>query len=60
LNDDFDENEFGDKFIREARISREQQSRLKSIDVQLETMRSSSQATNDQYFDVTTVSIRFS
>ena len=46
LNDDFDENEFGDKFIREAKISREQQTRLKIIDSQLDTMRSTSEATN--------------
>lgn len=36
LNDEFDENEFGDKFIREARITREQENRLKYIDSQLE------------------------
>jgi len=36
LNDEFDENELGDKFIREARISREQEARLKMIESQLE------------------------
>ena len=39
LNDEFDENEFGDKFIREARISREKELRLKFIDQQLEKIR---------------------
>ncbi|RNA22814.1 fibrous sheath-interacting 1, partial [Brachionus plicatilis] len=39
LNDDFDENEFGDKFIREARISREQEVRLKYLDAQLEKIK---------------------
>lgn len=55
LNDDFDENDFGDKFIREARVSREQQNRLKYIDTQLDTMRSNSQAIN-QIYDNSTVS----
>jgi hypothetical protein len=39
LNDDFDENEFGDKFIREARLTREQEIRLKHIDMQLEKLK---------------------
>ncbi|CAF0747365.1 unnamed protein product [Brachionus calyciflorus] len=39
LNDEFDENEFGDKFIREARISREQEVRLKYLDSQLEKIK---------------------
>jgi hypothetical protein len=47
LNDNFDENEFGDKFIREARVSREQQNRLKHIDTQLDTMRSASQVADN-------------
>ncbi len=47
MNDNFDENEFGDKFIREARVSREQQNRLKHIDTQLDTMRSASQGADD-------------
>lgn len=44
LNDDFDENEFGDKFIREARITREQEIRLKYIDSNLQKMSSLSHA----------------
>jgi hypothetical protein len=40
LNDDFDENEFGDKFIREARISREHEIRLRYIDSHLEKLNS--------------------
>jgi hypothetical protein len=50
LNDDFDENEFGDRFIREARISREQEARLKFIDSQLEIMKTaaSNNASNTQ------------
>ena len=55
LNDNFDENEFGDKFIREARVSREQQNRLKYIDTQLDTMRSASEAGDDN----STVSVDF-
>jgi len=39
LNDEFDENEFGDRFIREARISREQEARLKMIESQLERIK---------------------
>jgi hypothetical protein len=39
LNDEFDENEFGDKFIREARVSREQEVRLKMIESQLERIK---------------------
>ena len=39
LNDEFDENEFGDKFIREARISREQEAKLKYLDSQLEKIK---------------------
>ena len=40
LNDEFDENEFGDKFIREARLTREQETRLKAIESQLEKLKS--------------------
>lgn len=40
LNDEFDENDFGDQFIREARLTREQETRLKLIDSQLEKLRS--------------------
>ncbi len=40
LNDDFDENEFGDRFIREARVSREQEIKLKQIEQQLERIKS--------------------
>jgi hypothetical protein len=39
LNDEFDENEFGDRFIREARITREQEARLKMIESQLERIK---------------------
>jgi hypothetical protein len=39
LNDDFDENQFGDKFIREARITREQELKLNFIEAELEKMR---------------------
>lgn len=39
LNDDFDENELGDKFIREARVNREQEIRLKQIDTQLKMLK---------------------
>lgn len=39
MNDEFDENEFGDKFIRDARISREQEIRLKYIDLHLEKVK---------------------
>lgn len=39
LNDEFDENEFGDKFIREARLTREQENRLKFVDAQLEKLK---------------------
>ena len=42
LNDEFDENSFGDKFIREARVSREQEARLKYIDSQLDVYRTPS------------------
>lgn len=56
MNDDLDENAFGDAFIREARISREQHTRLKYIDSQLETMRSASRATVDSNGDATSVS----
>ena len=38
--DEFDENEFGDKFIREARLTREQETRLKAIESQLEKLKS--------------------
>ena len=48
LNDEFDENEFGDKFIREARIPREQELKLKYIDSQLERLKNGSQASNSQ------------
>ncbi len=40
LNDDFDENEFGDRFIREARVSREQEIKLRQIEQQLERIKS--------------------
>jgi hypothetical protein len=48
LNDEFDENTFGDKFIRETRISREEQQRLKLIDQQLEELRTPSSSNDDQ------------
>lgn len=35
LNDEFDEDEFGDRFIREARVHREVEMRLKFIDLRL-------------------------
>lgn len=35
LNDEFNEDEFGDRFIREARIQREEELRLKYIDSKL-------------------------
>ncbi len=41
LNDDFDENTFSDKFLREARTTREQQLRLKYIDSKLEMLQTS-------------------
>jgi hypothetical protein len=41
LNDDFDENAFSDKFLREARTTREQQLRLKFIDSKLEMLQTS-------------------
>lgn len=42
LDDEFDENDFGDKFIREARLSREQELKLKLIDSQLERLKMTS------------------
>ena len=36
LNDDFNEDEFGDRFIREARMQREEEIRLKLIDQKLQ------------------------
>jgi len=47
LNDDFDETTFGDKFIREARLTREENARLKHIDEQLENMRCASNGTDE-------------
>lgn len=35
LNDEFDEDEFGDRFIREARMHREEEQRLRYIDSRL-------------------------
>ncbi len=39
LNDDFDENQFGDKFIKEARLTREQEMKLHFIDSELEKLK---------------------
>jgi hypothetical protein len=39
LNDDFDENQFGDKFIREVRITREQELKLTFIESELEKLK---------------------
>lgn len=38
LNDDFDEDEFGDRFIREARMHREEEQRLRYIDSRLKEL----------------------
>ena len=66
LNDEFDENEFGDKFIREARITREKELRLKFIDQQLEKIRNNnvtesnpSQSDKMSDFNSETVKIKF-
>lgn len=53
LNDEFDENDFGDKFIREARVSREQEIKLKQIETQLERLKNNeSQASNKSEIDM--------
>lgn len=39
LDDNFDENDFGDKFIREARLSREHEQKLKAIEMQLKSLK---------------------
>ena len=52
LNDDFDENQFGDKFIREAKITREQEIKLNMIETELEKLKSiknQSDISSDQF-----------
>ena len=55
LSDEFDENQFGDKFIREARITREHELKLNQIDAQLERIKAlrnqSSESSVNQFSD---------
>ena len=52
MNDDFDENQFGDKFIREARLTREQEMKMNFIENELKKLKSASNVNGDENSDI--------